>query len=99
MYLLWLCSPSGDILGMGPRKAPVKLSLYYFSVDLFGRSYNATHTAEGGEIMVKHCAIVLFLIPDNWALTGKSRAQPHEEVAQVLSPGCRSSGVKENFLF
>lgn len=55
----------GDILGMGPRKAPVKLSLYYFSVELFVRSYNATHTAEGGEIMVKHCAIVLFLIPDN----------------------------------
>lgn len=60
-----MCSPSGDILGMGPRKAPVKLSLYYFSVELFVRSYNATHTAEGGEIMVKHFAIVLFLIPDD----------------------------------
>lgn len=44
-------------LGMGPRKAPVKLSLYCFSVDLFVRSYSATHTAEGGEIMVKHVVL------------------------------------------
>lgn len=50
---------------MGLRKAPVKPSLYYFSVELFVRSYSATHTAEGGEIMVKHCAMVLFLIPDD----------------------------------
>lgn len=52
-----MCSPSGDILGMGPWKAPVQLNLYYFSVDLFVRSYNATHTAEGGEIMVKHVVL------------------------------------------
>lgn len=50
---------------MGPRKALVKLSLYYFSVELFMRSYDGTHTAEGGETMVKHCAVVLFLIPDS----------------------------------
>jgi len=32
-------------------------------------------------------------------LTGESAAQTHEKVAQALSPGCHSCGVKENFLF
>lgn len=61
---------------MGPRKAPIKLSTYYFSVDLFVRSYNTAHCwGRREKIMMKHCAIVLFLNPDNWALTGESTAQ------------------------
>lgn len=86
---------------MGPKKAPVRLSMYYFLQSILwdpvmqllvlrekGRNHDETL-----------CYSFIF---DSWHLgfdRGLGSTETCKEVAQALFPGCHSCGVQENFLF